>query len=445
MASLDTSIANIGLPTIARAHGANFSQVQWVVLAYLLTLTALLVSAGRLGDMMGRRRLLLGGISVFMLASLGASFAPSLGLLIAARIFQGLGAASMMALSFAFVPEIVSKEKSARVMGLLSTVSAIGTAVGPSLGGLMIANLGWRSIFMVSLPLGVAALAFVLRFLPSDRPHESASRSFDAIGTILLGSALTMYALAMTLGRATFGILNLALLVGSIIAVVAFTVYEAHTSSPLLKIQMFCNPDRTAGLVSSTLVSTVMMATLVVGPFYLSLALGLSAALTGLVLSVGPFVVVLVGVPAGGLAERFGFRHVARAGLGLMALGTICLSLTSRHLGVAGFLLPVILLTTGYALFQTSNNALIMTNVSADERGVVSGVLGLSRNLGLVTGASAMGAVFSLASGAADVALADPAAVQRGLQITFAVAAGLILFALNPRTGTLQRRLCRST
>lgn len=444
MASLDTSIANVGLPTIARALGASFSQVQWIVLAYLLTLTALIVSAGRLGDLMGRRRMLLGGITIFMLGSVSAAFAPSLGVLIAARVVQGLGAASMMALSMAFVTEVVSKEKSARVMGLLSTVSAIGTALGPTLGGLMIANLGWRSIFMVSLPLGAAALFLILRLIPSDTSRESASGRFDAVGTVLLASALTMYALAMTLGRASFGILNLALLAGSVIAVIAFLAYEARSSNPLLKLQMFCNPERSASLISSTLVSTVMMSTLVVGPFYLSRALGLSPALTGLILSAGPVVVVLFGVPAGRLAELFGSRVVSKVGLGLMALGTLSMSLTSREFGIAGFLLPVIVLTAGYALFQTSNNALVMADVSADERGVVSGILSLSRNLGLVTGASAMGAVFSLASGAADVAQADPTAVHRGLQITFAVAAGLILFALKPRIGTLQRRLCRS-
>jgi MFS family permease len=145
LASLGTSIANVGLPTLAQAFNASFQEVQWVVLAYLLAITTVIVSAGRLGDLIGRRRLLLAGISLFTVASVLCSFAPTLWFLIAARTAQGLGAAIMMALTMAFVGETVPKEKTGSAMGLLGTMSAIGTALGPSLGGILIASLGWRS------------------------------------------------------------------------------------------------------------------------------------------------------------------------------------------------------------------------------------------------------------------------------------------------------------
>src|SRR5712692_10407448 len=156
MPSLDTSIANVGLPTLAHAFTASFQDVQWIVLAYLLAITALIVSVGRLGDIIGRRRLLLGGISLFTAASLLCGVAPTLWLLITARAAQGLGAAVMMALTVALVGETVPKEKTGSAMGLLGTMSAIGTALGPSLGGVLIAGLGWRAIFLVNVPLGIS-------------------------------------------------------------------------------------------------------------------------------------------------------------------------------------------------------------------------------------------------------------------------------------------------
>ncbi|MGZ8402596.1 MAG: MFS transporter, partial [Rhodoplanes sp.] len=158
LSSLGTSIANVGLPTFAQAFSASFQEVQWVVLAYLLASTTLIVSVGRLGDITGRRRLLLAGIFVFTVASVLCGVAPTLRLLIAARAAQGLGAAIMMALTMAFVAETVPKEKTGSAMGLLGTMSAIGTALGPSVGGVLIAVLGWRAIFFINVPLGFLAL-----------------------------------------------------------------------------------------------------------------------------------------------------------------------------------------------------------------------------------------------------------------------------------------------
>src|SRR6185312_14172349 len=155
LSSLGTSIANVGLPTLAQAFNASFQDVQWIVLAYLLAITTLIVSVGRLGDIIGRRRLLLAGIALFTLASILCGLAPSLSLLIAARALQGLGAGVMMTLALAFVGETVPKERTGSAMGLLGTMSAVGTALGPSLGGMLIAASGWQAIFLVIVPLGI--------------------------------------------------------------------------------------------------------------------------------------------------------------------------------------------------------------------------------------------------------------------------------------------------
>ncbi len=442
LSSLGTSIANVGLPTLAQVFNASFQQVQWVVLVYLLAITTLIVSAGRLGDVTGRRRLLLAGIAVFTVASALCGLAPTLCLLIAARGLQGLGAAIMMALTLAMVGATVPKARTGSAMGLLGTMSAIGTALGPSLGGVLIAALGWRAIFFVIVPLGIVSLVLAYRYLPVDRREPvSAGAGFDPLGTLLLALSLAAYTLAMTIGRGSFGVINATLLVASVAGTGLFAFTESRVASPLIRLAMLRNASLRAGLAASALVSTVMMATMVVGPFYLSQALHLDAARVGLVLAVGPLVVALTAVPAGRIADHVGAPRMTLAGLLGMAVGALLLALLPSTLGVPGYLAPIVVLTIGYALFQTANNTAVMKDIGADQRGVVSGMLNLSRNLGLITGASVLGAVFAFAAAATDIATADPGAVATGMRVTFGVAALLVFVALAILFGGLRKRI----
>lgn len=431
LSSLGTSIANVGLPTLARAFGASFQDVQWIVIAYLLAITTLIVSVGRLGDIAGRRRLLLAGISLFTVASILCAIAPTLWLLIAARAGQGLGAAIMMALAMALVGDTVPKARTGSAMGLLGAMSAIGTALGPSLGGVLIAGFGWRAIFLVTVPLGVLTFLLARRTLPVDRKVPKADRpGFDPVGTLLLALTLAAYALAMTMGRGSFGALNIALLAAAVAGAGLFVFAEARVPSPLIRLATLRIPGLRASLAMSALVSTVLMATLVVGPFYLAGGLGLDAALVGLVLSVGPLVVALGSVPAGRIVDRFGSRRMTVVGLAGIAAGSLALSMIPATLGIPGYVAPIVVVTAGYALFQTANNTSVMAELRPDQRGVVSGMLNLSRNLGLITGASVMGAVFAIGTAARDITAASPDSVAAGMRLTFAVAAALIALAL---------------
>jgi EmrB/QacA subfamily drug resistance transporter len=430
LSSLGTSIANVALPALAQAFGASFQEVQWVVLAYLLAITTLIVSVGRLGDIIGRRRLLLAGIVLFTTASLLCGAAPALGLLIAARALQGLGAAIMMALAMAFVGETVAKDRIGSAMGLLGATSAIGTALGPSLGGVLIAALGWQAIFLVNVPLGVLAFAIAARYLPIDSREPKSERTrFDVVGTLLLALTLGAYALAMTVGRGSLGPLNLGLLLAAGVGAGLFVFAGKKVASPLIQLTMFRDPRLSASLVISALVTTVMMATLVVGPFYLSRALHLDATRVGLVMSIGPIISALSGVVAGRIVDRWGAPRMVITGLIAMAAGSVALSVLPMVSGIAGYIVAMAILTPGYALFQAANNTAVMMDVRADQRGVISGLLNLSRNLGLITGASLMGAVFALASAAPDITTASPDAVANGMRITFAVASVLIVMA----------------
>lgn len=375
LASLGTSIANVALPTLAQAFHASFQQVQWVVIAYLVSITIFIVSVGRLGDLTGRRRLMLAGLSVFTIASMACGAAPTLPLLIAARMLQGLGAAVMMALTMALVGETVSPSRTGSAMGVLGTMSAIGTALGPSLGGLLITGFGWRSIFFINLPLGVLTLFLAWCFLPADRDELKANR-----------------------GRFEFGMLR--------------------------------RPALSASLAMSFLVTTVVMATLVVGPFYLSGVVALDTAHVGLVMSAGPIVSALTGVPSGRVVDRFGADRMSIAGLTAMMTGASVMSLLPAQLGIPGYVAPLVLITAGYALFQAAINTAVMTSIRPDERGAVSGMLHLSRNLGLIAGASVMSAVFAFGVGATNIVTAPPESITAGMHLAYAVAAALILLAL---------------
>lgn len=437
--SLGTSIANVALPTLAASFHAPIQDVQWVVISYLLAVTTLIVGAGRLGDMLGRRRVLLFGIGIFAVASACGAVASNLWWLVAIRGVQGQGAAIMMSLTVASVSDMVPKNRTGSAMGLLGTVSAMGTALGPSLGGLLINAFGWPAVFAFMAMAGATAFVFGARVFPADSAKEPKLFTFDFAGTILLALSLGAYALSTTLGGAAPGLTNAGLAVVAVIGLVTFVAIEARAAVPLVQLALLRDRALTAGLVSMGLVSTIMMATLVVGPFYLSGVLGLSPVQTGLAMSVGPGVSALTGVPAGRLVDRFGEATVTYSGLLGVVLGSALMMMLPGAFGVAGYVGGLAIITAGYALFQAANTTAAMNGATSESRGVTSALLGLSRNLGLITGASAMGAVFAFGSkGEGLFGLGTGGGA--GLQLTFAVAivlasAALCLALLGRRQG----------
>ncbi|MGQ8815656.1 MFS transporter [Serratia sp. NA_13] len=431
VSSLGASIANIGLPTLAQAFNTSFQAVQWVMLVYLLTITTSIIAVGRLGDSIGRRRLLLLGIGLFSVASALCAIAPDIWLLLTARIAQGLGAAVMMAMTMALVGETLGKENTGRAMGLLGSMSAIGTALGPSLGGALIFGFGWRAVFLVTLPLGLLALLLAYRYLPHGRPQpQSESDRFDLPGTLLLGVTLACYALSMTLGHGDFGAINLLLLLCAGLGTGLFIRLENNSASPLIQPALFRQPGLRRGLMMSALVMTVMMTSLVVGPFYLTRGLGLTVGQAGLAMSAGPLVAALFSVPAGRLVDRLGAKKITAVGLAVMTLGAGVMSMMSLSEGVFSYVTPLCLITLGYSLFQVANNTALMKHAAPEQRGVISGMVNLSRNLGLITGASAMGALFMLAANTDDIKLATAEVISHGMRVTYLAAGVLVAIAL---------------
>ncbi|MFO1091304.1 MAG: MFS transporter [Hyphomicrobiales bacterium] len=370
IASLGTSIANIALPTMAEAFSAPFRHVQMVVVAYLAALTLWSLVAGRLGDRYGLKPMLLVGLGVFLGATILCAISPTLWLLIGARFVQGVGAAFLMTLAMALVRQSTSELRVGKAMGLLGTVSALGTALGPSLGGLLIPVTGWRSIFWVQVPPAAVALLFAVAMLPSNARKDGAADPGVVLDTNIVPS-------------------------------------------------LFVN----------LLVAAVMMTTLVVGPFYLSLGLGLKEASVGVVMAIGPIISIFSGVPSGRLVDQWGTRRALAIGLTLLAAGAILLALLPSMIGVVGYVLAMIILTPGYQLFQAANNTSALADVSKHRRGTISGLLSLSRNIGLIGGALVMGAVFATGVGTDEFAQAAPAAIETGMRLTFMIAGAMIFAA----------------
>lgn len=426
--SLGISIANVALPAIADAFHISFRTVQWVVIAYLLGVTVLVVSVGRLGDHYGRRRLLLGGIAIFTLAALAGALAGDLRFLALCRGVQGLGAAVMMSLTVAAVSDAVPAERAGSAMGLLGTVSAVGTALGPSLGGALLGAFGWQSLYVFMAVAGGVALLLCIPLLPSDRPAASRP-AFDLPGNLLLAGAVAAYALAAALHQDAVPYGNGLLLALAVLLLVAFVKAERRAPAPLVDLGLLLLPGVGLALLSLSAVSALLMATLVVGPFYLRDGLGLAPLQIGLLMSVGPVVSAISGIPAGRFVDRAGAGGAARIALVGIAAGSAGLALLPPLLGVAGYGLPLVLLTASYALFQAANNTGLMVRAGATSKGVVAALIALSRNLGLVTGAAVMPLLYAAGSaGRGGLPLSDQAA--SGLFVTFLTGALAALTAL---------------
>lgn len=402
VSSMSSSIASIGLPTLAAFFHATFSQIQWVVLTYLLAVTGSVLAMGWLSDRYGRRRLLAAGVLLFTLSSLGCGLADRLGWLIAARLVQGLGGAMMLVNSLALVVQVVPAERSGRAMGVMGSLSALGTAMGPAFGGVLVAAFGWRALFLINLLPGLLLWLLIRHSLP---PVSDSAKASNPASLMPADTAATARSAAMTDAD----------------RLPASRSTTASKLDPLLRQRTLAG-----GLLLSLVVAAVMMTTLVVGPFYLAAGLHLNPRQSGLLMALGPLVAVAAGLPAGQLVDRIGSGRATVFSLLAAAAGCGLLAVLPQTMGRGGYAIGLILLTAGYALFQASNNTALLKGADPARRGLISGMMNLSRNLGFLGGAGLMAAVYA----AAGRGLPAVDAASRGLNVTFVLAAGLILLAL---------------
>lgn len=423
LASLGTSIANVALPEMAAGLSAPFATVQWVVIGYLLSLTVLSAAAGRLGDRIGHGRALRLGMVAFTVGAAAAAVAPQVGWLIAARMVQGAGAAAMIVLPMALLRETADPARLGRAMGFLGTASAVGTALGPALGGVLIAGFGWRAVFWVMLALGGLGLATV----QSTGAKPKAQAAMDLRPAVLLAVAVAGVALAATLRD---GWISIALLGLSVAAALLFRKVDERSAQPFFPAGAMGAEVLRRGLIANALVAAVMMTMLVVSPFFLARGLGLQAGAVGMAMTLGPVLSAASGIPSGRLVDRWGAAPVARLGVVLMLLAVAVIAAGTQVAGLWGFLAGVVFLTPGYQLYLAANTTQVLMTAGEAQRGATSGLLGLSRNLGLIAGAAVMAALFGWATGSGDAAQADPAVVVWATGGTFAAAAALLIAAV---------------
>jgi len=391
MATLDGSIVNVALPSIRKSFGASIPSVELVVSAYLLVTSAGLLAAGRLGDVLGRRRVYAGGLLLFTLGSGLCGFAWSLPVLVAARAVQALGATAMMSMGAAIVTSIFPSERRGRALGAVSSVVAAGLTAGAPLGAAILSFFPWSAIFLVNLPVGVAGAIWASRVLPPDLPEPGAS--FDWPGAAWFGAALASAIGALEVAPHS---LPWAIALLGVAAAAALLLWRAERGapSPLVDPELFGDRTVTLGLLAALLSYAALFHQTLLSPFFLSEVKGFGAAGLGAVLTVVPIALMVTSPIAGWLSDRYGPRGPQVLGGAMLAAGLFSLSLADGSSSMVSIVARLALEGAGMGFFQPPNNSAVMGALPRAKLGSGGGMLATSRNVGMVVGVALGGALF---------------------------------------------------
>ncbi|MEJ6472869.1 MFS transporter [Pseudoalteromonas piscicida] len=428
--TLGMSSINVLLPTLAEVFGAAQARVNWVVVAYLLAVTSCILGAGAIGDRIGRKRSLRIGVVIFGVASVAAGLSVNLWMLIAARLLQGVGAALLLSQVFALASSVMPKGKEGLAMGLLGSTAAIGTALGPLLSGAILEWLSWQFTFAVLVLLGGVAYWLMIKCLPDDVVNSSGSQRFDGMGSLWLLVACLFYVLAMPSSSSFNTALHSVFFLFAMVFIYCFVRSQKRTQFPLVSLVFLQHKLRNTSFIVSFIVDAIAMSTLVVGPFYLTYALELSPVAVGVIVSIGPFIAAVAGYPSGEVVDRCGIAFAMLLGLLMIFIGTLSFALLPSQCGLYGYIIALLVLTPGRQLFLAAHHTFVMTTVAENEKGMASGLINLSKNLGLMTGASLLAGVFSTLLQAQSAALASLSQLNMAFSMTFLLAALFILFSL---------------
>jgi EmrB/QacA subfamily drug resistance transporter len=402
MATLDSSIVNISLPAIAAYFSVSLSgAVEWVIIAYLVATTAVLLTAGRLADMMGRKIVWSAGLIIFTVGSALCGAAPSLGILIAARFFQGIGGALLMAVSPALLTSAFPEYERGRALGLNAIAVSLGITVGPTLGGFIAQSFSWRWIFFVNVPIGTIGLILTLRIL-IERVRRMPGR-FDPLGALLLATGLASltagFSFGQELGWSSPPILVM-LFVG-IIMLVTLPFVELRVSNPIIVLSLLKSCVFTSSLFSLIMNFLAVFAIGFILPFYLEELRGFSMQEAGLLLTPLPLVIAIIAPISGSLADRFGTRWLAATGLAIACMGLVLISQLDEHSSILDIIWRLAVTGFGQALFQSPNNSALMGAAPRELQGSASGFLATGRVFAQTLSIALTGAIFAGLGGAA--------------------------------------------
>ncbi|HEX8796222.1 MAG TPA: MFS transporter [Polyangiaceae bacterium] len=402
MATIDSSIVNVSLPVIARGFGVPLGgAVEWVVIAYLVVVASLLLTAGRISDVAGRRRVWATGLTAFTVGSALCGAAPSLGALVGFRALQGIGSAGTMAVSPAMLVAAFPREQRGRALGLNAVIVGLGISLGPTLGGVITQHFGWRWIFYVNVPLGVLGVVASVRVLP----HEAAEtrQRVDWVGALLLAAGLGGLTAGLSFGP-ELGWTSAPLLVCSALAIAGISGLVARVmlaEQPLVDPRLWRNRVFASASVSLLLAFIATFAVAVFLPFYLEQLRGFPAQRAGLMLTPLPLTIAIVSPFTGSLADRIGTQKLAAGGMLLAAAGLAWLAWLPADASILRIEANLLLIGVGQATFQPPNNSALMGAAPSDRQGIAAGVLATGRTLGQSLSVAFAGALFGLFGGSA--------------------------------------------
>ena len=426
MVILDATIVNVALPSIARSLSFTAGALQWVVTAYVLASGGLVLLGGRAADVAGRRRVFLTGLTVFTAASLASGLAPSVGTLIAARAGQGIGAALLTPAALSVITTTYAGAQRATALGIWGAIGGAGAAVGVLAGGVLTTWLGWRSVFLVNVPIGVVAGLLSLHLVPRHEPRSRFARELDlpGAGLAVAGLATLAYALAGAPGHGWGSARTLLLLALAFVLLAAFAAVERSVQRPLLPMQIWRTRSLVAGVVVMLGATGVLVATFFLNSLYLQGVQHASALRVGLEFLPLAVVIGASAHLASRLLPRAGSRMLIVVGLVMMGAGALLLTgVTARSGYLTGFLPGLLVVGIGTGLVLPATAVTAMNDIAHDRAGLASGLITTAHEIGAALGVAVFSAVAVATGGGIG------AGYQRGFTIGAAVACGLAVVA----------------
>lgn len=433
MSTLDSTIVNISLPTISTWFQVDIGGVSWVVIAYLLTLTGLMLTCGRLGDIKGFRSVFIIGFSTFTVSSLLCGLSWSISSLIFFRILQGAGAAAIQALFPAMIALYLPEEKRGWAFGILLTIVSLGIAGGPIIGGYITEFLGWHWIFFINVPIGVVGVLLAMRYIPHDTLSPKPGR-LDIIGSILILLALVTLLFPLNqglyLGWTSYVILGS--ISASVLLWIIFILYEKRIDTPLIHFRLFDSRQFLFGNIAGMLVILSFAGTEFLLPFYLETVHGFTTEIAGMFLAVPAVFIMVAGPIAGKISDKYGSRNIMIGAAFFASVAMFLYTMFSPDTNIGFMVLTLAIEGCAVGLFMPPNMNLILSSETGEFEGVASGVMMMLRNVGGVIGIALFGtiAMQSILMKFGDhYARALPEEVMSGFQTAFSVGVVVCLMA----------------
>jgi EmrB/QacA subfamily drug resistance transporter len=433
MSALDGSVVNTILPVIRSFFSSDVSAVEWIVVIYLLVVSSLLLTFGRLGDLYGHKRYYVSGFLIFIASSALCGLAGSVWLLVAARGLQALGAAMLFANSPAILTKSFPPQQRGRALGMQATMTYLGLTVGPSLGGWLTQAFSWRAVFYINVPVGLIAFALSIIHIEAEKPSETGkTEHFDPVGAILFSAGLVALLLGLNEGPAWgwFSTGIVACLLAAVLLLTVFFWFETRVSSPILDLSLFRERLFSASTASAILNYICLYSVIFLMPFYLIQGRGLDAAQAGLILTAQPIIMAIAAPISGSLSDRIGSRLLSTLGMAIMAVGLFLLSRLGADSSTPTILISLAVTGLGTGIFVSPNTSALMGSAPRQRQGIASGILATARNVGMVLGVGLAGAIFTSNAGPQMSGNSLYHAIQLGLTVGAAIAAIGVIVSL---------------